>query len=50
MNRFEQAVHDCMLPTAELLEPPARVREIHGEQLARLEAERGEGLWVLGNG
>ena len=29
---------------------PARVREIHGEQLARLEAERGERFWVLGNG
>jgi hypothetical protein len=29
---------------------PARVREIHGEQLALLEAERGERFWVLGNG
>jgi len=29
---------------------PARVREIHGEQLAVLEAERGERFWVLGNG
>ena len=27
-----------------------RVREIHGEQLARLEAERGERFWVVGNG
>jgi hypothetical protein len=27
---------------------PARVREIHGEQLARLEAERGDRFWVLG--
>ena len=26
---------------------PARVREIHREQLAKLEAERGEGFWVL---
>jgi hypothetical protein len=26
---------------------PARVREIHGEQLATLEAERGERFWVL---
>jgi len=29
---------------------PARVREIHDEQLAVLEAERGERFWVLGNG
>jgi hypothetical protein len=28
---------------------PARVREIHREQLATLEAERGENFWVLGN-
>jgi hypothetical protein len=27
---------------------PARVREIHREQLAKLEAERGENFWVLG--
>ena len=27
---------------------PARVREIHREQLAKLEAERGERYWVLG--
>ena len=27
---------------------PARVREIHREQLAKLEAERGERFWVLG--
>jgi hypothetical protein len=27
---------------------PARVREIHREQLAKLEAERGDRLWVLG--
>lgn len=27
---------------------PARVREIHREQLARLEAERGPNYWVLG--
>ena len=27
---------------------PARVREIHSEQLAKLEAERGERFWVLG--
>jgi len=27
---------------------PARVREIHREQLARLEAERGDRFWVLG--
>ncbi len=27
---------------------PARVREIHREQLAELEAERGERFWVLG--
>ena len=27
---------------------PARVREIHREQLAKLEAERGENYWVLG--
>ena len=26
---------------------PARVREIHRDQLAKLEAERGEGFWVL---
>ena len=26
---------------------PARVREIHREQLAKLEAERGERFWVL---
>ena len=26
---------------------PARVREIHCEQLAKLEAERGERFWVL---
>ena len=26
---------------------PARVREIHREQLAKLEAERGENFWVL---
>lgn len=26
---------------------PARVREIHREQLAKLEAERGEGFWLL---
>ena len=26
---------------------PARVREIHREQLAKLEAERGEDFWVL---
>ena len=29
---------------------PARVREIHDEQLAALEVERGERFWVLGNG
>jgi hypothetical protein len=29
---------------------PARVREIHREQLAKLEAERGEDFWVLGRG
>jgi len=28
---------------------PARVREIHREQLAALEAERGEDFWVLGS-
>lgn len=27
---------------------PSRVREIHAEQLAKLEAERGERFWVLG--
>ena len=27
---------------------PVRVREIHREQLAKLEAERGESFWVLG--
>jgi hypothetical protein len=27
---------------------PARVREIHRELLARLEAERGDRFWVLG--
>jgi hypothetical protein len=27
---------------------PARVREIHLELLARLDAERGEDYWVLG--
>ena len=27
---------------------PERVREIHREQLAKLEAERGESFWVLG--
>ncbi|MGE5722703.1 MAG: hypothetical protein ACM3YM_09595 [Sphingomonadales bacterium] len=27
---------------------PARVREIHREQLARLEAERGDNFWLLG--
>jgi hypothetical protein len=26
---------------------PAQVREIHTEQLAKLEAERGERFWVL---
>jgi hypothetical protein len=26
---------------------PARVREIHREQLAKLEAERDESFWVL---
>jgi hypothetical protein len=26
---------------------PARVREIHREQLAKLEAERGENFWML---
>lgn len=26
---------------------PARVREIHGEQLAKLEAERGDRFWIL---
>src|SRR3954453_19461677 len=26
---------------------PARVREIHGEQLAKLEAERGDRFWML---
>ena len=26
---------------------PARVREIHAEQLAKLEAERGEGFWIF---
>jgi hypothetical protein len=29
---------------------PARVREIHRELLARLEAERGDGFWVLERG
>ena len=29
---------------------PARVREIHREQLAKLEAERGDRFWVLGSG
>jgi hypothetical protein len=28
---------------------PARVREIHREQLAKLEAERGDRFWVLGD-
>jgi hypothetical protein len=28
---------------------PARVRDIHLRQLARLEQERGEGFWILGN-
>jgi hypothetical protein len=28
---------------------PVRVREIHREQLAKLEAERGDRFWVLGN-
>jgi hypothetical protein len=28
---------------------PARVREIHREQLAKLEAERGDRYWVLGD-
>jgi len=28
---------------------PARVREIHRELLGRLEAERGEGFWLLSN-
>jgi hypothetical protein len=28
---------------------PARVREIHLEQLAKLERERGDNFWVLGN-
>jgi hypothetical protein len=28
---------------------PARVREIHLEQLAKLERERGQNFWVLGN-
>jgi hypothetical protein len=28
---------------------PARVREIHIEQLAKLEAARGDNFWVLGN-
>ena len=27
---------------------PSRVREIHREQLAKLEAERGDRFWVLG--
>jgi DNA polymerase III psi subunit len=27
---------------------PARVREIHREQLGKLEAERGPNFWVLG--
>ena len=27
---------------------PARVREIHRQQLAKLEAERGPNFWVLG--
>ena len=107
MNRFEKAVHDCMNPTAKLLEQttkplhraillnfwrhvhlegageyeryderarlagqhlyedktslrieevdrseaitPARVREIHRELLAKLEAARGPNFWVLGN-
>ncbi len=26
---------------------PARVREIHREQLAKLEAERGDRFWIL---
>jgi hypothetical protein len=26
---------------------PARVREIHHEQLAKLEAERGDRFWIL---
>jgi hypothetical protein len=29
---------------------PARVREINREQLAKLEAERGDNFWVLGQG
>jgi hypothetical protein len=29
---------------------PARVREIHSEQLGKLEAERGERFWVLSSG
>jgi hypothetical protein len=28
---------------------PARVREIHREQLAKLEAQRGANFWILGN-
>jgi hypothetical protein len=77
MNRFEQAVHECMIPTANLLErtteplhramllnfwrhvhlegsgefeaiTPARVREIHRRQLAKLKAERGDRFSVLG--
>ena len=120
MNRFEQAVHDCMIPTAKLLDQttnplhqlasgsdlralgydvddpaglyhvssrqafawpyderarlagenlyedktslrieqvdpaqgttPARVRQIHREQLAALERERGDKFWVLNAG
>jgi hypothetical protein len=29
---------------------PARVREIHAEQLAKLEAQRGERFWVFMDG
>ena len=41
-------------PAIEEVEPadaitPARVREIHREQLAKLEAERGDRFWVPGN-
>ncbi len=37
-----------MVPTAEGRgDQPARVREIHREQLAKLEAGRGEWFWAL---
>jgi len=47
MNRFDQAVKECVVPTDDEAITPPRVREIHREGLAALKAGRGERFWTF---